>query len=148
MTTELEVQYVTEFTPVPDEGQFRLWVETALQRKRDAMLTVRLVSMQESRALNGRYRGQDKPTNVLSFPAELQAAVDIPLLGDIVICAPLVDQEARAQHKPLPAHWAHLTIHGVLHLLGYDHQQAEAGELMESIEIELLDTLGFRNPYI
>jgi probable rRNA maturation factor len=106
-----------------------------------------LVDEPESRALNERYRGKDRPTNVLSFPAELPEELDIPLLGDIVICAPLVAEEASSQGKPVEAHWAHLVVHGVLHLLGHDHQLESEAREMEALEVELLASLGFPNPY-
>jgi probable rRNA maturation factor len=147
MTIEIEVQNATVFGPVPDDGQLGRWAAAALRDRREAELTLRLVDEAESRALNERYRGKSAPTNVLSFPAELPAELDIPLLGDIVICAPLVAEEASSQGKPAEAHWAHLVVHGVLHLLGHDHQEeAEAGK-MEALEIELLASLGFPNPY-
>jgi probable rRNA maturation factor len=147
MTIEVDVQNATAFEPLPDDAQFRLWVETALRGKSEAELTLRLVDRDESRKLNSRYRGQDQPTNVLSFPAELPPGIDIPLLGDIVICAPLVGEESEAQHKSLPAHWAHLVIHGVLHLLGHDHQIEQEAVEMEAMEVELLASLGFGTPY-
>jgi probable rRNA maturation factor len=147
MTIEVDVQNATAFEPLPDDAQFRLWVETALRGKSEAELTLRLVDRDESRKLNSRYRGQDQPTNVLSFPAELPPGIDIPLLGDIVICAPLVGEESEAQDKSLPAHWAHLVIHGVLHLLGHDHQIEQEAVEMEAMEVELLASLGFGNPY-
>ena len=147
MTTDLDVQRVTEFGPLPADRQFRLWVGVALGEREAAMLTIRLVDREESRALNSRYRGKDEPTNVLSFPADLPAEIDLPLLGDIVMCAPLVAEQAVAQGKAADAHWAHLTIHGVLHLLGFDHQQPEQAGIMEALEIELLKSLGISNPY-
>jgi probable rRNA maturation factor len=147
MTIEVDVQNATAFEPLPDDAQFSLWVETALRGKSEAELTLRLVDRDESRKLNSRYRGQDQPTNVLSFPAELPPGIDIPLLGDIVICAPLVGEESEAQDKSLPAHWAHLVIHGVLHLLGHDHQIEQEAVEMEAMEVELLASLGFGNPY-
>jgi probable rRNA maturation factor len=113
----------------------------------DAELTVRLVDEAESQELNSRYRGKDAPTNVLSFPAELPPGTGIPLLGDIVICAPLVQIEAMAQNKPVRAHWAHLVIHGVLHLIGHDHQGEQEAEAMEALEVDLLFSLGYDNPY-
>ena len=147
MTIKVDVQNATTFKPLPDDAQFSRWVETALRGKSEAELTLRLVDRDESRDLNSRYRGKDQPTNVLSFPAELPPGLEIPLLGDIVICAPLVGEESEAQDIALPAHWAHLVIHGVLHLLGHDHQdECEAVE-MEAIEVELLASLGFGNPY-
>jgi len=147
MTIEVDVQVATAFEPLPTESDFLLWVETALRDRTDAELTLRLVDRDESRNLNSRYRSKDKPTNVLSFPADLPPGIDIPLLGDIVICAPLVSEEAGEQNKPLQSHWAHLVVHGVLHLLGFDHQQEEQAEEMEAIEVDLLTSLGFGNPY-
>jgi len=147
MTIELDVQKATAVSPLPTDARFNLWVKTALRGEDDAMLTIRLVGEEESRELNARYRGKDGATNVLSFPADLPKEIGIALLGDIVICAPLVAQEAKVQAKPVMSHWAHLTIHGVLHLLGHDHEQKQEAELMESIEIGLLQSLDIRNPY-
>jgi probable rRNA maturation factor len=147
MTTELEVQRATRFEPVPDDRDFSLWVRTALQGRAEAALTIRVVGRDESRRLNRRYRGKDAATNVLSFPADLPPEIGLPLLGDIVICAPLVAAEAAAQGKPPEAHWAHLTIHGVLHLLGYDHEEAAQAAEMEGLEITLLASIGITDPY-
>jgi len=147
MTIELDVQNATAFKPLPDDALFGRWVETALQGTSEAELTLRLVDRDESRKLNQRYRGKDQPTNVLSFPAELPPDLGIPLLGDIVLCAPLVGEESAAQNKSLSAHWAHLVIHGVLHLLGHDHQGEREAVEMEATEVELLASLGFANPY-
>ena len=147
MTIDVDVQKATTFAPLPDQALLNLWVETALSGKKDAELTLRLVDQDESRDLNSRYRGKDQPTNVLSFPAELPPGIDIPLLGDIVICAPLVGAEAAAQHKSWQSHWAHLVIHGVLHLLGHDHQDEKEAAEMEAIEVDLLASLGFGDPY-
>lgn len=148
MTIELEVQRATRFEPVPDDRAFSLWVETALQGRPRAALAIRIVGRDESRQLNQRYRGKDAATNVLSFPADLPPEVGLPLLGDIVICAPLVAAEAAGQGKPANDHWAHLTIHGVLHLLGYDHQEAAEAAEMEALEVALLDSIGIGDPYI
>lgn len=144
---ELEVQRATSWKPLPSDEQFRLWVRTALQGRAPVELAIRIVDREESRRLNRQYRGKDAPTNVLSFPADVPGEVGLNLLGDILICAPQVAEEALTQGKPEPAHWAHLTIHGVLHLLGYDHQQAGEAEAMEAIEIALLESLGIPNPY-
>jgi len=147
MTIEVDIQLATVFQPLPGQLEFNRWVTAALQQKTDAELTLRLVDEAESRELNSRYRGKDGPTNVLSFPAGLPPDLDIPLLGDVVICAPLVQREAEEQHKPVEAHWAHLVIHGVLHLLGYDHQDEQDAREMETLEVDLLFSLGFPDPY-
>jgi probable rRNA maturation factor len=147
MTIDVDVQNATAVEPLPENEQLVLWVTFALRGKSDVELTLRLVDRDESRALNLRYRGQDKPTNVLSFPAGLPSGLDLPLLGDIVICAPLVGEEAEKQHKSLQSHWAHLVIHGVLHLLGHDHQDEKEAVEMEAIEVDLLASLGFSDPY-
>jgi probable rRNA maturation factor len=147
MTIELDVQRATSFEPLPADRQFERWVTAALRKHPAAVLTIRIVDREEMQQLNRYFRGKDAPTNVLSFAAGLPDAVDLPLLGDVVLCAPLVAEEARLQNKPPEAHWAHLTIHGVLHLLGYDHQDTEESALMEGEEITLLETLGIPNPY-
>jgi probable rRNA maturation factor len=147
MTIDVDVQNATAYEPLPENEQLVLWVTFALRGKSDVELTLRLVDRDESRALNLRYRGQDKPTNVLSFPAGLPSGLDLPLLGDIVICAPLVGEEAEKQHKLLQSHWAHLVIHGVLHLLGHDHKDEKEAVEMEAIEVDLLASLGFSDPY-
>lgn len=147
MTIEVEVQVATSFEPVPDEEAFSRWAGAALEGRGSAIVSVRLVDREESRTLNERFRGIDKPTNVLSFPAGLPAEIGIPLLGDLVICAPLVAEEALAQGKTPKDHWAHLTIHGVLHLLGYDHEEESAAREMEAIEVGVLERLGIADPY-
>ncbi|GLQ88548.1 rRNA maturation RNase YbeY [Dyella flagellata] len=135
---------------VPSPASFRRWVEAALagaRRRRPAELSLRIVGTREGRTLNRTYRGKDYATNVLSFPAELPPGVRLPLLGDIAICAPVVRREATEQGKPLAHHWAHLTVHGVLHLLGYDHiEEAEAAS-MEALETRILKGLGIADPY-
>lgn len=148
MAIELDLQVAGTFSGLPERTYFEDWLAVALGQFENPELTLRIVDCEESRQLNSQFRGKDAPTNVLSFPAEVPAEVELPLLGDIVICAPLVEQEALEQGKPLLAHWAHLTIHGVLHLLGYDHQQDAEAEEMEAVEIRLLESLGFPDPYI
>jgi probable rRNA maturation factor len=113
----------------------------------EAQLTIRITDEAEIQELNRTYRHKDKPTNVLSFPFEAPPGVEIPLLGDIIICAAVVAREAGEQGKPLQAHWAHMVIHGTLHLLGYDHIDETEAEQMEGLEITLLAGLGYANPY-
>lgn len=147
MTIDLEVQNIESFAEVPSKQEFEQWAEAALRELAAPELVIRLVGNNESRSLNSRYRNIDKATNVLSFSVDLPPEIELCLLGDIVICAPLVASEAAAQGKSLKSHWAHLTIHGVLHLLGYDHLDDEEAGQMEALEIEILDGLGFPNPY-
>ncbi|WP_323845165.1 rRNA maturation RNase YbeY [Microbulbifer magnicolonia] len=145
---QLDVQRATRCTDLPSDDSIRTWVAAALAgRQEEAELTVRIVDEDESRQLNCQYRGKDKPTNVLSFPAELPEDLDLPLLGDLVICAPVVAQEAEQQRKEPPAHWAHMVVHGTLHLLGYDHIEDADAEVMERLETGLLAGLGFADPY-
>ena len=133
---------------LPAASSFRKWAAAAAQgRIRKADLAIRLVDEKEGRALNRHYRGKDYATNVLSFPADLPEGVGLPLLGDLVICAPVVAREAAGQGKPLVAHYAHLTVHGVLHLLGLDHEDEREAEAMEQIEREVMAALGFPDPY-
>jgi len=133
---------------VPEEAAFARWAAAALAgRRAGAELAVRIVDEAESAALNATYRHRQGPTNVLSFPAELPAGVPLALLGDLVICAPVVAQEAREQGKPAEAHWAHLVVHGCLHLLGFDHEAEAEAEAMESLERSILAGLGFPDPY-
>jgi len=145
---QLEVQRASRCADLPSDDSIQAWVAAALTGRRDAAeLTVRIVDEDESRQLNGRYRGKDKPTNVLSFPAELPEELDLPLLGDLVICAPVVAREAEQQRKTPSAHWAHMVVHGTLHLLGYDHIQDTDAEVMEKLETGLLAGLGYADPY-
>ncbi|MRH78582.1 rRNA maturation RNase YbeY [Spiribacter sp. C176] len=144
---DLTIQRATHL-PTPSDADFEEWVAAALESAPVAHeLVVRLVDEAESQALNDQYRGQDRPTNVLSFPTDLPPDIDLSLLGDIVICAPVVEREAIEQKKAPKAHWAHLTIHGVLHLLGYDHQDDQEAKRMETIECAILSSLGYANPY-
>ena len=144
----VDIQYAMAVDGIPAEDAIRRWVLLVLpEQQKEAELTVRIVDEAEITALNRQYRGKDGPTNVLSFPYEGIPGVASELLGDIVICAPVVASEAIAQHKPLDAHWAHIVVHGVLHLLGYDHQHVDHAHLMEAREAELLASLGYANPY-
>jgi probable rRNA maturation factor len=114
----------------------------------DATITVRVVGGRESRRLNLAFRNQDKPTNVLSFPASPEERALGATLGDLVVCTPVVTREAREQGKPLPAHWAHMVVHGTLHLLGFDHGRPRVARVMEALEVEILRGLGFDDPYL
>ncbi|MHA6495238.1 rRNA maturation RNase YbeY [Pseudomonas borbori] len=146
---ELDLQLASDAANLPSEAQFRTWCELALrQRSADSELTIRLVDEDEGRELNRTYRQRDYATNVLSFPADVpDELLDIPLLGDLVICVPVVDREALEQGKTTQAHWAHMVIHGCLHLLGYDHIDDEDAEEMEALERDLLAELGHPDPY-
>lgn len=149
MTVELDLQIACSARNLPDHADFLCWCTLALrERTAPAELTIRLVDEAEGLRLNQQWRGQDHATNVLSFPAEIPDGIlDIPLLGDLVICVPVVEQEALAQGKPLAAHWAHLVLHGCLHLLGYDHLEDAEAETMEALERQLLAELGHPDPY-
>ncbi|MBC6904567.1 rRNA maturation RNase YbeY [Saccharophagus sp. K07] len=145
---EVDVQIATADKNIPSEEDFRSWVAAALPAdKINSELTIRVVGFDESRSLNAQYRQKDKPTNVLSFPSELPPELQIPLLGDLVICAGVVEREALEQGKTLLAHWAHMVVHGTLHLLGYDHETDADAEVMEALETRILGTLGFPAPY-
>ncbi|WP_075180678.1 rRNA maturation RNase YbeY [Pantoea sp. 1.19] len=134
---------------LPAEAEFQRWLNAVLSQFQDeSEVTVRLVDEAESRMLNHTYRGKDKPTNVLSFPFEAPPGIELPLLGDLIICRQVVEQEADEQHKAREAHWAHMVIHGCLHLLGYDHIEDEEAEEMESLETEIMLALGYPDPYI
>lgn len=149
---DVAVSYAVPRAGVPAANSFRKWVAAALAgRIREADLAIRLVGAKEGRSFNRHYRGKDYATNVLSFPAELPEGlpegVRLPLLGDMVLCAPVVAREAREQGKPLSAHYAHLTVHGALHLLGWDHEDPREAECMEQLEREILAGLGLTDPY-
>ena len=149
---DVAVGYALPRAGLPAAVSFRKWVAAALDgRIREADLAIRLVDAREGRALNRHYRGKDSATNVLSFPAELPEGlpegVRLPLLGDLVLCAPVVAREAREQRKPLAAHYAHMTVHGVLHLLGWNHEDEREAECMEGLEREILAGLGIDDPY-
>lgn len=150
MTLWLDLQIACDEAPgLPSEPQLESWLAATLGKERDETeLTVRLVDEAESRELNRDYRGKDKSTNVLSFPFEAPPGIELPLLGDLVICRQVVEREASEQHKPLEAHWAHMVIHGCLHLLGFDHIKDDEAEIMEAREIAILATLGITNPYL
>lgn len=147
MTIEVEVQRETSISSLPSDQQFEQWATAVLRSHGEAELVIRLVDQEESRRLNEQFANRNKPTNVLSFPAGLPPSIGLPLLGDIVICAPLVEREAEDQNKTILAHWAHLTIHGILHLLGHDHQSEDEAADMEALETGLVQSFGFPDPY-
>nr|WP_297460282.1 rRNA maturation RNase YbeY [uncultured Halomonas sp.] len=135
---------------LPTQAELTRWIAETLARHADESrheLTVRLVDDAESRTLNRDYRGKDASTNVLSFPFEAPPGVDVPLLGDLVICHGVVAREAAEQGKPLNHHYAHMVVHGTLHLLGYDHMEDDEAERMERLEREILAAVGIPDPY-
>lgn len=146
----LAVGYAVPRAGLPASASFRRWVEAALRgakHRKPVELAIRIVGTDEGRALNRDYRGKDYATNVLSFPVELPPGLALPLIGDLAICAPIVQREAVEHGKAVRDHWAHLTIHGVLHLLGYDHQQDAEAVAMEALETRILAGLGIADPY-
>jgi len=151
---DLEVQYAIHETGIasrqgaPTQHEFHSWVAAALTPANHSVeMVIRVVDEQESRQLNSRYRGKDKPTNVLSFPFAAPAGIDSNHLGDLVICAAVVKREAGEQQKKEIDHWAHMVVHGVLHLRGLDHQTEEQAREMEELEKQILAGLGIQDPY-
>lgn len=140
----VDLQIATEnIEGLPTEEQIVQWATGAVQPEgNEVEMTVRIVDEAESHELNLTYRGKDRPTNVLSFPFECPDEVELPLLGDLVICRQVVEREAAEQEKPLMAHWAHMVVHGSLHLLGYDHIEDDEAEEMESLETQIMQGLG------
>ena len=148
MIIDLQIACEQE-TGLPTVEQIEQWATAAVQPQSDEVeMTVRIVDEAESHELNLNYRGKDRPTNVLSFPFECPDEVELPLLGDLVICRQVVEREAQEQEKPLMAHWAHMVVHGSLHLLGYDHIEDDEAEEMESLETQIMTGLGFADPYL
>lgn len=153
IAVDLDLQLAqTETQWVPSLENFETWVSAALGKAasagREFQLTIRVVDRAEITELNHTYRNKVAPTNVLSFPALLPEELQLPLLGDVIICALVVQQEAQEQNKAIDDHWAHLVIHGVLHLVGYDHTDEEEAVKMESLEVDILAGLGIHNPYV
>jgi probable rRNA maturation factor len=145
----VELSYAARTPWVPTRGQFQRWLDALRLRKGGiAVVSISVVGAVRSRSLNRRYRGRDKATNVLSFAGAGRLPNRDWELGELVICAPVVAAEARSQGKSFDAHWAHMTIHGALHLLGFDHEAAAQAARMESMEVQILDRLGFSNPYL
>lgn len=149
MSLHVDIQTAST-EPVPAEDDIRNWIAAALEScdtREDIEVCVRLVDLDEMAQLNENYRGKQGATNVLSFPADLPDELSLPLLGDIVICAPVVRTEAQQQGKSSTAHWAHMTVHGALHLLGYDHIEEQDAVVMEALETAILAKLNFDCPY-
>lgn len=148
MSVELELQVASKAKTLPHPAQFREWVSVALNEKiKTAELTIRIVDEEEMTSLNFQYLNKKGPTNVLSFPYDPLPGMPTRLLGDIIICAPVIEEEAAQQNKELLAHWAHMIIHGILHLIGYDHVDPDEALEMEALETKLLTTLNFPEPY-
>ncbi|TDF42071.1 rRNA maturation RNase YbeY [Alteromonadaceae bacterium M269] len=151
MTATIDLQIAcAETTHLPSLNEIQHWCNTLLRHQdlSDKEITIRIVDEEESHSLNKQYRGKDKPTNVLSFPFDAPEHVTIDLLGDLVICEPVVLNESKQQEKDVKHHWAHLIIHGCLHLLGYDHINDDEAEEMEAIEIAILAKLSIDDPYL
>ncbi|AVQ88491.1 rRNA maturation RNase YbeY [Plesiomonas shigelloides] len=150
MSVELDLQIACQNdTGLPAAADFQRWLDGAvLGFQPEAEVTIRIVDEEESHHLNLTYRGKDKPTNVLSFPFEAPPGIELPLLGDLIICRQVVEAEAVEQQKELSAHWAHMVVHGSLHLLGYDHIEDEEAEEMESLETEIMQEMGYPDPYV
>ena len=149
MAIILDLQLASSAAELPAETDIQQWLESAiLPFQSEAEVTVRIVDNNESQQLNFDYRGKDKPTNVLSFPFQCPPGIELALLGDLVICAPVVAAEAAEQGKSLQAHWAHMVVHGSLHLLGFDHINDDDAQQMEAEEVTILQQLGFTNPYL
>ncbi len=150
MAIELDLQLAVENEQdLPQAADIQRWLDAAILPSQEiGEVTVRIVDEAESQSLNRDYRGKDKPTNVLSFPFEAPPGIELELLGDLVICRQVVEKEANEQQKPLQAHWAHMVVHGSLHLLGYDHIEDDEALEMESLETQIMQNLGFEDPYI
>lgn len=149
MAITLDLQLASAAADLPTKAQFQRWVDSAiLPFQSEAELTVRIVDAAESQQLNADYRGKDYATNVLSFPFQCPPGIELTLLGDLIICAPVVAREAAEQQKSLHAHWAHMVVHGSLHLLGFDHINDDDAEQMEAEEVTILQQLGITNPYL
>lgn len=144
---QVDIQHAGDDTATPKDAELIRWAQAGYLSENDAEVTLRLVDAAEGAELNGRYRGKDRPTNVLSFPFEAPPGIPLNLLGDLVICIEVVAREAQEQQKSISAHWAHMVIHGMLHLQGYDHVASDEAAVMEGLETQILSALGFPAPY-
>lgn len=148
MSIAAELQVISGGAGVPEQELFQRWVAAAIgDQLEQAEVAIRVVDAEESRSLNLRYRQRDKATNVLAFPVDVPEYVDQATLGDLVICRPVVEREAGDQGKQAEAHWAHMVVHGTLHLLGHDHQDPDQARAMEALEVQILGSLGYPDPY-
>jgi len=149
VASQIDVHFAARKPWVPSAARLRRWAGLALAGRAagQTAVSVRVVGTGTSRALNAHYRGKDAPTNVLSFEGPGASPAGVNFLGEVVICAQVLAREARQQGKALPAHWAHITIHGVLHLLGFDHGKPRQARKMERLETQILESMGFSNPY-
>ncbi|MDT8452547.1 MAG: rRNA maturation RNase YbeY [Gammaproteobacteria bacterium] len=144
---ELSISDEFDAAALPSEADFQQWAQPCYPGEDEAVVSLQIVSSEEMQELNKTYRAKDKPTNVLSFPMELPEEVGINILGDLALCAAVIEAEAKQQGKEPAAHWAHMVVHGMLHLQGYDHIEDDEAEDMEAREVEIMKTLGFENPY-
>ena len=149
MNYQIDIEVNSQHPLIPSQEKCEAWITAVLQHQKlnNAEVSVYVVDEDEGRQINRDYRGKDYATNVLSFPADIPEEVGVPLLGDLVICAPVIEREAKEQNKDINAHWAHMLVHGSLHLLGYDHMEETEADLMEELETRLLQQLGFPPPY-
>ena len=153
LTVDLQISEKLEPSTVPNKQDMSQWIKASIETAaltrtmKEIEVSIRVVDQDESQLSNLNYRQQNKPTNVLSFPAELPDYLDLPLLGDLLICAPILEQEAKSQNKKEIDHWAHIIVHGTLHLLGYDHIEDSQALEMETLEIEILKQFHINNPY-
>ena len=149
MAYQIDIESNSQNQQIPALADIESWVSATLHSQdfETAEVSIYIVDEAEGQELNSQYRGKDYPTNVLSFPADIAEEVGIPLLGDLVICAPVVEREAQEQNKALAAHWAHMLVHGTLHLIGFDHIDDDEAEQMESLETQIVTGLGYPAPY-
>lgn len=148
MSLNIDIQRACSLKSIPSDEKFQHWSEATIKGRTTATeLNIRIVEEHEITALNSQYRGKKKSTNILSFPFNAVTPEPMPILGDIVICAPLVFREAQEQSKSIESHWAHLVVHGILHLLGYDHDRDNDAKIMETLESEILTKMNYPEPY-
>lgn len=149
MSYQIDIESNSQSQKLPSVEDLERWISTALkaQNLEEAEVSLYIVDEDEGQELNKQYRGKDYPTNVLSFPADIPEEIGVPLLGDLVVCAPVVEREAQEQGKTPEAHWAHMLVHGSLHLLGFDHIDDAEAEEMEALETEIITGLGYPAPY-